>query len=126
MSNLNGQVLTRDDFLGGGVNGVLKVDMSEIFGEDKHTYVLRLSGKGRDEIERMTVDYKIEKKGSSGFMAKFASLVCCDTEGNRLFKGPDDVKKLQDIPAAALNLVMEAGMLFNGMGPDAEEEIAGN
>lgn len=85
-----------------------------------------MGGKERDSYENSLVNPATGKlTRRDNYRARFAVLVLCNAEGERLF-GDGDVKKLSGKSAKALDRIWDAGTKLNGMTDEDIEEIAGN
>lgn len=90
-------------------------------------YVRELTARERDDFEAGCVTLKGDKQTPNlrNYRGRLAALVLGDEGGNRLF-ADDDAGQLGDLPAAALDRVLDVARKVNGMTKEAQEEAEKN
>lgn len=115
----------------------LKVDVPEL-GGDGHTFIRKLSLKGREDWERWQVAAQnadapegvdlaraIEKFG--GWRGYLLARTLSDEDGVLLFADPDEgLEVLGACPADVMDRVYDQAIAFCGLSKEAEEELEGN
>lgn len=115
-------MLTRDAILNVSDKRVQKVAVPEWGGD---VCVRVLSGAERDRFEYSLQPDKFGRKpGMESFRARFAALVLCDEQGERLFKD-QDIPALAAKSAPALDRVVEAALTLNAMTGADVQALAG-
>lgn len=125
------QALGRDAILG---LQDLPVELLEVpeWGADAVVYVRGLTGHGRaayfNAIMEIAPDGSTRARPSSVMESNriLAFHGLCDETGARLFNDPEDVEKLGEKNASAIDRVAKAVQRLSGLGAGAVEEAQGN
>ncbi len=86
-----------------------------------------LTGAERDYFEQSVIEQKGKdaKVNLNNIRAKLVSLTVIDENGNRIFQ-EEDVKKLGEKSASALNRIFEVAQKLSGLTPNEVERLADN
>lgn len=101
---------------------VERVELPELGGE---IYVRTLTANERDEYEAQHVAKKEEGNQFENFRGRFAALVVCDEQGNRIFTD-EEASLLGEQSAKILDRIFDVGQRLNGMAPEEKEKIKNN
>lgn len=88
------------------------------FGEGETIHVRQISAGERDEFE-----YQMQRRKGKDIRARLVILTACDPEGRRLFTD-DDLPAIRNMPAAALEPIVEAHLRLNGSNADELGRLA--
>ncbi|MDR1383324.1 MAG: hypothetical protein LBJ67_05705 [Planctomycetaceae bacterium] len=90
-------------------------------------YVRELSGREKDAFESGLVSIKGRKQklNLEDMRARMAVLVCCDAEGNAIFR-PEDVEWLTKKSCRPLTRIYNAAKELNDLSNEDEEELLKN
>jgi len=117
-----GAVLSRDAILQAQDIEVVAVNVPEWGG---HVFVRVMTGRERDAFEASITAGGKEKTNMVDFRARFAVMVICDEEGERLFDAKD-IDALTKKSAAALDRVFEVGKKINRIGEEEQQALVAN
>jgi len=121
-------LLSREDLLKKQALKIEKVDL----GDGDYVYVKQMTGRERDRFEASII--RQVKRGNridyehdlEDFRAKMAVCTVCDEQGNLLLK-QDDYKTLGDsMPAAKLELIVEAAQRLNKISQEDRDNLLKN
>ncbi|OJW26899.1 MAG: hypothetical protein BGO49_21500 [Planctomycetales bacterium 71-10] len=88
------------------------------FGEGATAYVRQITAGERDEFEA-----SMQRKRGKDIRVRLVILATCDAEGRRIFTD-DDVPSLRELPAAALEPIVNAYLRMNGSNPAEMAKLA--
>jgi hypothetical protein len=90
-------------------------------------YVRELTARERDDFESGCVVIKGDKQTPNlrNYRGRLAALVIGNDKGGRLFED-DDADQLGELPAAALDKILDVARKVNGMTREATEEAEKN
>jgi len=121
-------LLSREDLLKKQALKIEKVDL----GDGDYVYVKQMTGRERDRFEASIIrqvrrgnriDYEHDLED---FRSKMAVCTVCDEHGNLLLK-QDDYKTLGDsMPAAKLELIVEAAQRLNRISQEDRDNLLKN
>lgn len=111
------QILAADD---------IKIEEVEIPEWGGKVYVRTLTGRERDAFEASTVSEEGVAVQLRNLRARFAAIVCCNEEGERLFPTDQAESALGSKSSVPLDRIWDAGRALNRMDEDSIEELAKN
>jgi Phage tail assembly chaperone len=114
-------MLNKDSILAAADLPTEKVPCPEWGGD---VYVRTMAGHERDHFEQSVADGK-SKSNLNNVRARLAVKTVCDDKGNRLFTD-DDAEALGKKSGKVLDRIFDAAQRLNGIGKEAENDIAKN
>jgi hypothetical protein len=121
-----GMALSREQILSNTRVKTEKIDVPELGGE---VFLRVMTGTERDEFDKLGYDPSTGKANGynvTNYRACYASYVIAkDENGERMF-GPQDVPALGQLPGSALERILGAGMVLNGMSGASLQELEKN
>ena len=115
------KLLTKEDVFKAKDLIIEKMDLPEWGG---YLFIRVISGRERDQFEKSVQNKKGEIEFTN-FRSRFAALVLCDDEGNRIFQEVD-IAELSKKSSAALDRILDKGMKINGMKQEDVEDLVKN
>ena len=96
-------------------------EQKEVEFKGKTFIVKEMNAKDKTIYENSLYEYKQNGKGLSvtpkmeNYKAKLVALTLCDMEGNRVFKGMEDITLIDELPSSFVDAVANAASELSGL-----------
>lgn len=117
--------LGRDQILSAVDMDIRKIPIPEWSGD---VFIRSMSAGEWDDFENSLVkitDGGKQKANLKNYRARFASIIICDADGNKLFL-PSDITNLSKKSRKAMDRILTAGKKLNGISDEDESELVEN
>ena len=97
----------------------------DVPGLGETVYIREISAGERDSLEMMAASIGDNASNAKQYRARCVAMFLSDADGKRLF-GNGEIAQLDTMNAKPMDVIFEAGLVFNGLGAAALEESEKN